>query len=49
MNPYEKIINLLKQNKIPYKEIEHEPVYTSEQTAKVRGSNPLVPTKTNLL
>jgi len=37
INPYEEIINLLKLNKIPYKEIEHEPVYTSEQAAKVRG------------
>lgn len=37
INPYEEIIKLLKINKISYKEIEHEPVYTSEQAAKVRG------------
>jgi len=37
LNPYEEIINLLKINNIPYKETEHEPVYTSEQAAKVRG------------
>ena len=37
VNPYEKIINLLKTNNILYKETEHEPVYTSEQAAKIRG------------
>lgn len=37
VNPYEEIINLLKTNNIPYKETEHEPVYTSEQAAKVKG------------
>ena len=37
VNPYQKIINLLKTNNIPYKETEHEPVYTSEQAARVRG------------
>lgn len=37
MNPYEEITNLLKNHNISYKEIEHEPVYTSEQAAKVRG------------
>ena len=37
LNPYKEIINLLKINNIPYKETEHEPVYTSEQAAKVRG------------
>ena len=37
INPYEEIINLLKTNNISYKETEHEPVYTSEQAAKVRG------------
>lgn len=39
MNPYEKIINLLRENNIPYKETKHEPVYTSEQAAKVRGDS----------
>lgn len=37
MNPYQKIIGFLKDNKIPYIETEHEPVFTSEQAAKVRG------------
>lgn len=37
INPYEEIINLLKTNNISYKETEHEPVFTSEQAAKVRG------------
>ena len=37
VNSYEKIINLLKTNNIPYKETKHEPVYTSEQASKVRG------------
>jgi Ala-tRNA(Pro) deacylase len=36
-NPHEEIIKLLKTNNIDYKETEHEPVYTSEQAAKVRG------------
>jgi Ala-tRNA(Pro) deacylase len=38
-NPYEEIINLLKTNNIRYEETEHEPVYTSEQAAKVRGTS----------
>ena len=38
-NPYEEIINLLKTNNIHYEETEHEPVYTSEQAAKVRGTS----------
>ncbi|NQU99232.1 MAG: hypothetical protein HQ538_00705 [Parcubacteria group bacterium] len=37
INPYEEIIKLLKNNSISYKETEHEPVYTSEQAAKVTG------------
>ncbi|MCL5438495.1 MAG: NUDIX domain-containing protein [Patescibacteria group bacterium] len=36
-NPYQTIINLLEANKIAFELIEHEPVYTSEQAAKVRG------------
>jgi Ala-tRNA(Pro) deacylase len=35
--PYEKIISFLKQHNVVFEEIEHEPVYTSEQAAKVRG------------
>ncbi len=36
-NPFEEILNLLKTNKVEYQLIEHEPVYTSEQAARVRG------------
>jgi Ala-tRNA(Pro) deacylase len=36
-NPYLKIKELLNANKIQYEEFEHEPVYTSEQAAKVRN------------
>lgn len=36
---FEKIIQLLKENEIEYELIEHEPVFTSEQAAKVRGSS----------
>jgi Ala-tRNA(Pro) deacylase len=35
--PYEKIISFLKQHNVTFEEIEHKPVYTSEQAAKVRG------------
>lgn len=35
---FEKIIALLKQNGIPYQLFEHEPVFTSEQAAKVRNT-----------
>ncbi len=37
MNPYEAIIDVLKANSIDFEELEHEPVFTSEQAAKVRG------------
>ena len=37
MNPYETIINVLKANSVNFTELEHEPVYTSEQAARVRG------------
>lgn len=37
MKPYEKIIQLLTQNAVSYQEIEHEPVYTSEEAAAIRG------------
>ncbi|MFZ5365943.1 MAG: aminoacyl-tRNA deacylase [Patescibacteria group bacterium] len=36
---FEEIIRLLQANKINYYLFEHEPVYTSEQAAKVRGSS----------
>ncbi len=36
-SPYEKIIELLKSNGVWFEEIGHEPVYTSEQAAAVRG------------
>ena len=35
---FEKIIKLLQDNKINYQLFEHEPVYTSEEAAKVRGT-----------
>ncbi len=35
---FEKIIALLKQNGTPYQLFEHEPVFTSEQAAKVRNT-----------
>lgn len=37
VNPYEEIINFLDKNNIAYEVIEHEPVFTSEQAAQVRG------------
>jgi len=37
VSPYEDIIGVLKANSIEYKELDHEPVYTSEDAAKVRG------------
>ena len=37
MSPYEKIIELLKTNSVWFEKLEHEPVYTSEQAAAVRG------------
>ncbi|MBU1499894.1 aspartate--tRNA ligase [Patescibacteria group bacterium] len=36
---YEKIINLLKDNNFVYKTYTHEPVFTSEQAAKIRGTS----------
>lgn len=36
---FEKIIKLLKENDINYELIEHEPVYTSEEAANVRGTS----------
>jgi Ala-tRNA(Pro) deacylase len=37
MIPYEAIIGLLKAKSIKFEELNHEPVYTSEQAARVRG------------
>lgn len=37
MKPSEKIIKLLDDSKVDYKLLEHEPVYTCEQAAKIRG------------
>ncbi len=36
-NPYSAIIDLLESHKIPFEIIEHEPVFTSDQAATVRG------------
>lgn len=38
-NPYNAIIELLKNNHIEYETLEHEPVFTSEQAAKIRGTS----------
>jgi len=37
MDIYKKICNLLDKNNIKYKILKHEPVYTSEHAAEVRG------------
>jgi prolyl-tRNA editing enzyme YbaK/EbsC (Cys-tRNA(Pro) deacylase) len=36
-SPYDRIVGLLETNDITYEELSHEPVYTSEQAASVRG------------
>ena len=36
---YEKIVNLLKDNNVVYKTYTHEPVFTSKQAAKIRGTS----------
>lgn len=36
---FERIVNFLNKKRIPYQLFEHEPVYTSEQAAKIRGSS----------
>jgi Ala-tRNA(Pro) deacylase len=35
--PFDEIKKLLKENSIKYQEINHEPVYTSDQAAAIRG------------
>jgi Ala-tRNA(Pro) deacylase len=35
----DKILEKLDQENIPYKKVEHDPVYTSEQAAQIRGSD----------
>jgi Ala-tRNA(Pro) deacylase len=37
VDPYEAIVRLLDASHIKYEKIEHEPVFTSEQAAAVRG------------
>jgi len=37
MNPYEKILGVLNTNSVKYQVLDHEPVYTSEDAARVRG------------
>jgi len=49
IKPYEETLKLLKVNNITYKEIHHEPAYTSEQAAKVRGVSTSRVTKSLLL
>lgn len=36
-SPFESIVSFLKEGRIKFRLLEHEPVYTSEQAAKVRG------------
>ena len=36
-NPYQKILDLLNQHNVKFEQLKHEPVYTSEQAAAVRG------------
>lgn len=36
-DPYKKIIEFLKHNAVIFEEVEHDPVFTSEQAAAVRG------------
>lgn len=38
MSLHDRIKNLLDENKVDYKETHHEPVFTSEEAAAVRGS-----------
>lgn len=38
-SPYKIIIDLLKNKHIEYETLEHEPVFTSEQAAKIRGTS----------
>ena len=37
MDPFSKILELLQSHRVKFEKIEHEPVYTSEQAAAVRG------------
>jgi Ala-tRNA(Pro) deacylase len=44
----DKIKNLLDENKIKYQIFEHEPVYTSEDAARIRGEDPKIGAKSLL-
>lgn len=48
-NLYLKIKSLLDQNKIDYQELEHKPVFTSEQASAIRGLPESVGAKSLLL
>lgn len=37
---FDRIVSLLRENNISYKLFEHEPVFTSDEAANVRGTNP---------
>jgi len=37
MRPYDKITELLRAHHINYQELDHEPVYTSQEAARIRG------------
>lgn len=37
--PFEKIKDLLEKRKVEYELLEHEPVFTSEEASRIRGTN----------
>jgi len=37
LKPYDQIIKLLRDSEVSYKELNHEPVFTSEQASSIRG------------
>ncbi|MFA6253672.1 MAG: YbaK/EbsC family protein [Candidatus Paceibacterota bacterium] len=49
MDPSAKILNFLDDHHIKYEVLEHEPVFTSEQAAKIRGTELCQGAKTLLL
>lgn len=48
-SPHKAIVKFLADNKVPFDLITHEPVYTSEQAAKVRGMSAEMGAKALLL
>lgn len=37
MNPYDTLTDALKANNVKYEELDHDPVYTADEAAKVKG------------